>query len=332
MNKREILNRILSGLLGAVIGITATLGIWYYKNIYQYNIGVVNKPDIKSFEKLDFWNKISYYYENELQIFFDSYESIYNTYSIYSYIDDSIKQYFEQYGIDAVLCSGLNSKNKLGQIYCIEKICEIAGEERINKQALLSALEKTHIDDKLYTDEETEKNYIELSNKRKNLAVALLNGSTENEEILSNQNKSRYVWISNAVAGNNKIRLNDNGFYYSLEDNIYIENLKKSSFISENCLNIKNKNGTDLLVIFDRQITVVDLNDEIRNYMLSKKMTEENSENIFSVQSMKNTDDYNIVGRYESDKYYDNSEVKRVKYEFTYDTKKKQISVINEIN
>lgn len=285
MNNKGIFSKLICVLIGIVIGITGTLGCWYYKEVYKYNLLPTSKSDIKEFNSLDFWNKATYYYENDLNVFLDNYYSIYNTYSLYDYLENSLSKYYDEYGYDAVLCSGLKSKNAMAQAYCVEKCCDMIGDKKLNKNSLSEALNTVNIETDIKTDYESEKDCIDLAKNRLELAKHLF--SDENsEQIYHNEKNNRSAWISNVFWGNRKIRVIDNGVYYSVEYK-WGEETDKMDFISNNVLEICGKEDNLLNVItFTEKITLLDIDKMIYSYIEKNESSEESGGEITSKKTL----------------------------------------------
>lgn len=273
MNSRGILPKLMCVLLGMVLGITGALGCWYYKEVYKYSLLPTSKSDIKGFENLDFWNKATYYYENDLNIFLDNYYSIYNTYSLYDYLENSLSEYYDKYGYDVIISSGLKSKNAMAQAYCVEKCCDMIGDKKFNKNGILEALDTVKIETEIKTDFETEKECIDLAEKRLELAKLLFSGE-DGEQISHNEKNNRSAWISNVFWGNKKIRVVDNGIYYSVDYDSEAEP-EKMHFISNNVLGIYGED--DYLydvVTFTEKITLLDIDRMIYSYFENNEQME----------------------------------------------------------
>jgi len=331
MKNKELYIRIICVLIGLIVGVSATIGCWYYKEVYQFGLQPVNKSEVKEFNVQELWDKTSSYYENDLNIFLNNYYTIYNAYSLYDFLEKTLKPYYDEYGYDVVLASGLESNNKMANIYCIEKCCDIIGDERINAKSILKLLEKLLIDTEIKTDYEEEQKYIDLAKDRLALAISLFSQEYDDENIIKSKNEKRYAWVSNMFYGNTKIRLLDNGLYYTLsEDFEYIPD--EFDFIDDNILQLKNTpdNGGNIKIIcFSERITVFDIQDVIYSYMEQHKESPEEEHGYPSNIKDITYNDTLISGTCEVYQYRsDDGE----KYSFVIDAKQSEIVNLEKIN
>ncbi len=268
--KREVFIRIISGMIGVVVGIAMTVAVISYKSNKTEKQPVLQNAVLEQFNDEDFWEKINSYYEQERKTFFESYLSIYNDYSIYLYLDREIEPYFEKYGYNAVLYSGLTSGNKLAEVFCIDKCCELVGREDLDTKALSEALERLVIDETLHEADdlfydEGEKFYIEKAKERKKLAIALLNNNMMADVIVKNEDKTRCAWISDAFYETKSIRVWEDGFFYEFDNPCFCQT-DSLQFLSPECLYVCGSFDSQL-VVFDKNIQIVEILESINTYL-----------------------------------------------------------------
>ena len=327
MKNKELIIRFVCVFIGIAVGVVATVGCWYYKEIYKYNIMPVSKSDISKFNTDEFWDKTTYYYENDLGVFLNNYYSIYNTYSLYDSLETSLNPYYEEFGYDVILISGLKSSSKMANIYCIEKCCDIIGDKRVNKKAIKDALNEVIIDDAIITDYEDEKEYISLAKERLALAKSLFDQNYNASGISKSENNKRYAWVSNVFYNNIKIRVIDNGFYYTLDRNI--DSIpKKMEFVTNNIIQLKFDVYDDeyiKTVSFSEKITLFDIQDFLRSYIEKQKDRDDEYGCEITISDVK-YDDFLINGNCN---VYDYNTGETEEYNFAIDTSQCKVVEFN---
>lgn len=277
MKHKEWIIRSISLLLGIVIGIAATIGVWYYKENYQFKLFPSSQSEVKAFEDNDFWDKVVFHFEKEGSIFLNNYYSIYSYYLLYDYLDQNLLPYYEEYGYNTIIYSGLTSGNKMAEAYCVDKCTELYGDEKLNVSQLSKALNEIKIDEKVMTDNEEEPEYIKLATERLEIAKTIFSGTFDHDKVIKNDNGDRIVWIANSFYGNYKMRILDNGQFYTLEQELYTlpSNMK---FLDNSVLlcEYKDEYSQDIQFIsFSEKITVTDLEESIQIYLNEKDDSEE---------------------------------------------------------
>ena len=237
MNKRKSLAPALIFAIAFLIGFSIFNGYYYIENIYPFNIGNINKSNVSRIDNSNVWNTAYKYYTHTLGMDMSTYENIYNTYSLDSYMDKLLTPYYEQYGYDCVLVSGLKSPHKLANVYAYEKCCEIVGETKINKDALVKSLKKLVIDEKNRTGREEEKEFITYAKERLNLAISLLSGSVSSNMIAKHSASGAYCWVANGLNKNTRIRIYNKSAYLTAR-NHYIDRNSTIEFASKNTVKI----------------------------------------------------------------------------------------------
>ncbi len=264
-------------MLGIVIGIAATIGVWYYKENYQFKLFPSSQSEVKAFEDNDFWDKVVFHFEKEGSIFLNNYYSIYNYYLLYDYLDQNLLPYYEEYGYNTIIYSGLTSGNKMAEAYCVDKCTELYGDEKLNVSQLSKALNEIKIDEKIMTDNEEEPEYIKLANERLEIAKTIFSGSFDHDKVIKSDNGDRIVWIASSFYGNYKMRILDNGQYYTLEQELY--NLPSNMKFLDNSVLLweyKDEYSQDVQFIsFSEKITVTDLEESIQIFLNEKNDSEE---------------------------------------------------------
>ena len=157
MKRNKSLVPLMIFVICFLIGFSGYNTYYYFENIYGFNIGAINRNNITKIDNSNVWNTVHKHYTQTVGINLDTYKEIYTTPSLNNYMDKLLSPYYEQYGYDCVLASGLKSNYKIANIYALEKCCELIGEKKLNKDALLKYLKKVSIEEKSYdmTDEES---------------------------------------------------------------------------------------------------------------------------------------------------------------------------------
>lgn len=257
-SKKQLLFRCTALIIGLALGITASFLTWHIKSYFNSPSSSVSRMNVEAFEKSDFWKKATLYFETSNKTFLDNYMNIYECYGLMDTMDAKLLEYFEKYGYDTVLVSGLGSDNKLANIYCIEKCCSLWGEDMYDKNEILNALKRISIDNTPITNEPNESVYINYAKDRLNLLISLTDGSYSSDKIIKNNLKTRMLWISNGMNGSEQIRIYDNGGLYTI-DNITISSEAAMYFASD-----------DTVVINDRSRYIIHLKNNITLYDIDK--------------------------------------------------------------
>jgi len=321
MKNNEWYIRIICALAGLIVGVSATIGVWYYKEVYQFSFKPISKSAVGDFNDTKFWEKAALYYEQDYRVFFDNYETIYGTYSLSNYLDNALAPYYDEYGYDVVLKSGLESGNKMAQTYCVEKCCEIIGKEKINANALLKSLDKVKIDTDTKTNFEQEQKNIDLAEERLELAKALLSQNFASESIAKSDNGKRYAWVSNVIYGDVQFRLLDNGMYYDVAFDEYGYIPKEFKFVNNNILEVEGDpyfGGVNIVCLSER-ITVFNLDDVVYSYLQEQDAEGE----YYYYESSIDADSIKYSDMTVSGDYVDADEGQR--YKFTIDAKRGEV-------
>ena len=330
MKNKEPWIRILCVFIGMCVGITATLVCWVIKDRYKFSLKPVSRSAVSSFNSDGFWEKTERYYEDELNVFLDNYERIYNTYSLYTYLDNALSPYYEQYGYDVVLTSGLTSGSKMANIYCIEKCCEIVGDTKVNAKELSKALDSVVIDRDHITDNEDEQKYIDLAAHRLEIAKALFNGDYDTGEIYKNGNGKRVAWVANEFYGEKKIRLIDNGLYYTVNTGM-ISTSGNIGFKTNNILQLSNDIPNEIMIIcISDRIGIFSISDVLYSYMAEQSEEQEReSDNTGYIDTVSDLSykDTVISGTMQYSKDYTS---KAKKYRFTIDASRSEVTELVE--
>lgn len=260
--KAQTLLRCLALITGLTLGIVASYLMWTAKEYFTNPDQNISRLDTDKLEKSHFWEKATVYFEEETSLFLDSYINIYSSFDLCSVIDDKLIPYYEKYGYTAMLSSGLKSDNKLANIYCIEKCCELYGENLFDNKTLLSALKNVKIDKALYTDNEDEGSYIHIAQERLNLAKALLDESYSSDKIIKNSDKSRMAWISNLMDLNKSLRIYDYGSFYTTSNTFDSLSSIALKFETDDII-ISNDGSNYILISIRNSVTEYNINQII---------------------------------------------------------------------
>lgn len=239
-------------------------------NVYTFNLGYINKDHISKVNKSNVWETIQRHYSNTLKIDTNTYKDIYTSYSVCDYIDNLLVPYYNQYGYDSVIASGLESDIKIANVYAIEKCCEIIGEKKLNKDAISKYLKKVSIDIKNYSGTDEEKKYIDYASERLDLAVSLTDESFSSKMLFKHSDSKTYCWIANGLKNRTHLRFCHKGDYITAA-NHYITPDSQVEFTTKSCVKILSS-----------RLYTAYINDDIImydvDYQLNKKLRESSFE------------------------------------------------------
>jgi len=262
ISKKQVFLRTLSLILGLILGIGASVGVWQIKAYFDNPSSSVSKADVEKFSKSDFWEKATLYFEGETKTFLDNYMNIYRCYGLTDIIDRELLPYFEKYGYTTVLSSGLKSDNKLANVYCTEKCLSLYGEELYDNKEILSALKSVSVDKKNITNESDESIYIAHAAQRFDLLKAILSENYSDSTIATNNLKTRMAWICDSLNGTEKIRIYDNGVYYTV-DGISLSYGTPVRFVSDDAILIDDI--SKYIIHLKNSVTLYDIQKLIRD-------------------------------------------------------------------
>lgn len=237
MNKKKLSLPLLIFVLAFIIGFNMFNGYYYLENVYKFNLGFINKSHVSKVSQSNVWESIQKHYSDTLKMDINTYKNIYTSYSACDYIDRLLIPYYEQYGYDSVIASGLESNIKIANVYAFEKCCEIIGEKKLNKEAISGYLKKVSIDNKNYSGTDDEKKYIDYATDRLSLAISLTTNSSSSKMLVKHSDSNTYCWIANGLKNRTRLRFCHKGDYITAT-NHYITPDSQVEFITKSCIKI----------------------------------------------------------------------------------------------
>lgn len=308
ITKKQLILRCTALIMGLVLGITASYFAWHIKEYFTNPREDGSKITTDKLTKSDFWQKTTMYFEDETSSFLDSYVAIYNSYNLSSDMDLKLIPYFEKYGYTSMIVSGLKSKSKLANIYCIEKCCELFGDRRFDYKEILSALNNVKIDKTIITDFEDEATYIHIAEQRLDLAKSLLDESFSSPKISKNNSKTRMAWVSNLMNTDNALRIYDFGFFYTTLNTFSAKNA--SIYFKEDDTVLLDDGNTYMVIKIGNSV-----NEYVINNIISENLNE--AYNHLYINSVNISDD--VINAQFNTTLTDLSGQSIKKYNLTYD-------------